>query len=137
MKGRTKQNKKDDYCFFFFYSSCNYYMTRTVGHISHFDSTLQSYLLSLCHCLWACMKTTLLLQSNLARLIVVHLFSPIYLGRADVRRLALKKDGLVAHSDQQESVRGISEPRGVFNMEIGFEPHLHRSAHLWAKLCYC
>lgn len=49
----------------------------------------------------------------------------------------VKKYRLVTLSDQEESVRGISEPCGVFNMEIGFEPHLHRSAHLWAKLCYC
>lgn len=31
---------------------------------------------------------------------------------------------------------GFSEPCRVFNMEIGFEPHLHRSAHLRAKLRY-
>lgn len=48
----------------------------------------------------------------------------------------LKNTGL-SHSLISESDRGISEPCGVFNMEIGFEPHLHRSAHLWAKLCYC
>lgn len=31
---------------------------------------------------------------------------------------------------------GFSQPCRVFNMEIGFEPHLHRSAHLRAKLRY-
>lgn len=34
------------------------------------------------------------------------------------------------------SRRGFSQPCRVFNMEIGFEPHLHRSAHLRAKLRY-
>lgn len=36
----------------------------------------------------------------------------------------------------QSRSEGFSEPCGVFNMEIGFEPHLHRSAHLRAKLRY-
>lgn len=115
-----------------FYSLCNYFMTHIIAHIFHFDSTLQSNLLSLCHCLWACMKTTLLLHSNMATLFVVQLYASIYY----TSRPTLK-DTLVTFSDQPESVRGISEACGVFNMEIGFEPHLHRSAHLWAKLYRC
>ncbi len=47
-----------------FYSLCNYCMTHIMVHIFHFDSTLQRYLLSLCHCLWACTKTTLWLYIN-------------------------------------------------------------------------
>lgn len=47
-----------------FYSFCNYCMTHIMGHIFRFDSPLWRYLLSLCHCLWACMKTTLLLYSQ-------------------------------------------------------------------------
>lgn len=62
-----------------FYSLCNYCMTHIMAHIFHFDSTLQSHLLSLCHCLWVCMKTTLLVHSNLAKPFVVRLYTSIYL----------------------------------------------------------
>lgn len=62
-----------------FYSLCNYCMTHIMAHTFQSDSVLQSRLLSLCHCLWACMKTTLLLHSNKAGAFVVQLYTSIYL----------------------------------------------------------
>lgn len=129
-KGRVKSKKK-----LHFYSLHNYCMTHIMAHIFYSDSTLQRHPLSLCHCLWACMKTTLLLHSNQSGWTVCSMF--VHLDPFPREDLFIKKNRHVTYSDQQESVRRIYEASGVFNMEIGFESHLHRSAHLWAKLCRC
>lgn len=134
MKGRQKVKKKTP----FLYSLCNYCMTHIMGCIFHSDNTLQRSLLSWCHRLRARMTTTPLPRSNPAALFVIHLYTSIHLRE---QRL-YKKCRLVARSDRPERVGGtffffFFLACGVFNMEIGFEPHLHRSAHLWAKLCCC
>lgn len=136
MKGRQKVKKKKKTPPFL-YSLCNYCMTHIMGCIFHSDNTLQSSLLSWCHRLRARMTTTPLPRSKPAALFVIHLYTSIHLRE---QRL-YEKCRLVTGSDRPESVEGFffffPPACGVFNMEIGFEPHLHRSAHLWAKLCYC
>lgn len=115
-----------------FYSLCNYCMTHIMGHISiltaHPEHIFCLYVIASGY---AWKQHHYYTQSWPDCLLYSCTLPSSYMSRPAL------KDRLVTCSDQPESVRGISEACGVFNMEIGFEPHLHRSAHLWAKLCYC
>lgn len=128
MKGRLKLKKKS----MTFNSLNNYCMTNIMGYIFHFDSILRAiFCLYVIASGYAWKQHNCYIQSWPERLWYCCTLPSPYTSRA------VLKDRLVTYSDQREAVRGISGACGVFNMEIGFEPHLHRSAHLWAKLCYC
>lgn len=65
-----------------------------------------------------------------------HLYTSIISSHARTDTHARTHAGLSHALISRSRSEGFSEPCGVFNMEIGFEPHLHRSAHLRAKLRY-
>lgn len=128
MKGRIKMKKKKKTTF---YSLCNYCMTHNGPYFPFWQHTQEIS--------FVFMSLPLGMHEQHYHYTETWLDCLLYictLPSTDISGPVLK-DRLVTYSDQQESIRGISEPCRVFNMEIGFELHLHRSAHLWAKLCYC